>query len=220
MKKLEDVVRKLKPTAIIGKLSSIHMIIRSSLKSWNRNELNHGIYCILLAFCLRCGSCCWSFLWADHHGHGIFQRTPNHLRSQQPYKQSRMHCWAVLHTNRGIQKTQTCCFITILGYGHILSFISLEKWMNTFKHYCTTCAAGQGHLCQWQSIWLCDAAWWEDILPRSGEQRLYLPWCGPRCHCLHHPMYYWRDIPYCSRGNALALTPWMDEHYMSCVIDH
>lgn len=69
-----------------------------------------------------------------------------------------------------------------------------------------SCAAGAGHLCQWQSVWPSDPAWWEDVLPWSGKQRLHLPRRWPGCDCMHYPAYHRRNLSYCSRGDVPTCT--------------
>lgn len=66
--------------------------------------------------------------------------------------------------------------------------------------------AGPGHLRQRQPIWPGHPVRWEDLLPRSGEQRLHLPRCGSGCHCLRRPSYQWGSLPHCSRGTQTACT--------------
>lgn len=75
------------------------------------------------------------------------------------------------------------------------------------------CAAGSGHLRQRQPVRPRHTARWEDALPRTGEQRLHLPRCGPGRHRLRRPTHHGGGLPHCSRSNSLTdtLSVWTHE---------
>lgn len=59
---------------------------------------------------------------------------------------------------------------------------------------------GPGDLCQWKSIRQGDAGWWTYLLPRTGEQRLRLPWSRFGSHSLWSAPHIWWHLPHHSRG--------------------
>lgn len=122
------------------------------LTEW-RNSCNW-----LMTYHCRCGSCSWSFLWADHQRHGFLQWESNYICSEQSHKQSWVHCWAVLQNNKGTN-------LKVCGVGVVPEMTFFILLYN--KHFCI--APGTGHLCQWQSVWPSRVARWKDPLPWSRK---------------------------------------------------
>lgn len=79
MKKLEDVIRELKPTAIIG-WPPLPLLGVGGWKGGTDKQM-------VLAVCLRCSSGRRSLHRADHQRYGVLQRASNHLCPQQPNQQ-------------------------------------------------------------------------------------------------------------------------------------
>ena len=104
MNKLNEIVRLVKPTVLIGKFllssrcfhhSPIFRVVHYD--SWAKWNLKCESFISLLR--CRCCRCRWCFHTRNPKRHGHFQRTTRHLRSQQPNHQSGMHSWTSLWTH-------------------------------------------------------------------------------------------------------------------------
>lgn len=71
--------------------------------------------------------------------------------------------------------------------------------------FCLFYIAGKGDICKRESLWSCNPSWWPEVLPRSGQQRLCVPWSGAGGHRLCDETHLWGYFPRYGWGDRISL---------------
>lgn len=111
-------------------------------------------------------------------------------------------------TSKAECTAEQCYTLTevLLKESHVYMYVRKWKiWFHFCFFFCLFNIVGKGDLCKREPLWSGNPSRWPEVLPRSGQQRLCVPWSGAGGHRLCDETHLWGDFPHYSGGDRISL---------------